>query len=225
MWRGRAEEVEFGRTGPSVSRGGKPSHTGPGGGAGSWETPGWPGPAGVPGVVGPPSCVWRWDPALVSLAGPVVPRPFLSLGGRPCAPAPRPSPLCVCVPPPPRGRRPSPAPSPPRPLPRLGSSRPRPREGVARPGRRGRRRPRVECSRSLRRGGVGRGGGGVWRGTWGGRCARGRVLLSRGWPRLVGVWRWWARAPRGGAPWLGGRGGQSASWVPRDRPCAGGLWR
>lgn len=36
-----------------------------------------------------------------------------------------------------------------------------------------------------------------------------------------GRWRRWARAQRGRP--AGGRGGQSASWVPREGPCAGGL--
>lgn len=54
------------RGGGGGGGGGGLSRAGPGGGAASREVLRWLRRTGVPGVVGPPSCLWRWDPCLFS---------------------------------------------------------------------------------------------------------------------------------------------------------------
>lgn len=86
---------------------------GPGGGSGRgrlWE---WPGSDGVPGVMGPPSFVWRWDPHTCFPGGLAMLKSFCSLDS---ARAPVLCPLlCVLATLPHHCQLSPPAPPPPRP--------------------------------------------------------------------------------------------------------------
>ena len=151
---------------------------------------------------GTPSCVCRWDPAFVFL----VARRCLSPSSPWAAPAPLPPRPSLCV-------RAAPLRS--RPLPRLGPNGPRcVRVSPPRP-------PRPVASLggvlSVPEGGAGRGGcvGGV------GSLVQVQESVLAGLTRLLAVGGGHKPLERA----RGGQGGQLASWVPRDRHCAGSLWR
>lgn len=194
-------------------------------------------PAGVPGVAGPPSCWWRWDPVRVypvarlapSLARPSRDRPFPTR-------SPGPRPLCASSPSPPT--RPPPSPPPAR-VPRPHGRGRAARAAPLTPPSVDRNRPRrcwVSCPPPwppwlgggpspgevlsvLRGRGGGRRAGGVGAGR---RCAcageRSRENRSR---------ERWRLGPPSPARLLGARRGGPGRRprVPRDRPCAGGLGR
>lgn len=178
-------------------------------------------PAGVPGVAGPPSCWWRWDPVRVypvarlapSLARPSRDRPFptRSPGPRPlCASSPspptRPPPVPPACPRPPtarsRARRACRAPNSalrgPKPASPLLGVLPPPLAAVARGGR-----PRAKCSRSSEEGEEGGARGVLGRGV----VARVRESVLGRTGRVNGG-GWGPRAPRGClGPAVGGRAG------------------
>lgn len=192
-------------------------------------------PAGVPGVAGPPSCWWRWDPVRVYPVARLAP-PLARLSRDRGLPHALPA-LARCAPPPRRRRPAPPSPAPagvPRPhgrgraacaAPNSALWGPKPGSpllgvfpppaamalGGASPG---------EVLSVLRGRGGGRRAGGVGAGR---RCAcageRSRENRSR---------ERWRLGPPGparlldlGPPWGPGRRPR----VPRDRPCAGGLGR
>lgn len=174
----------------------------------------WPGPAGIPGVTGLPSSVWRWDLELVFLVVRLCPGFLCSLD------CPRPCPEALAV----SACRPSPAFPPagagdrPRPLPVSGNEPASPHVGVTRPPLAG-GVPGPSSALGPREAGRLAGHGGVHVRAVGAPGPGGRAFSRAGCGSGRG--RRWARAPRGRP--AGGRGGQSASWVPRDGPCAGGL--